>query len=89
MKLKYKFIVRNVAGNPVAVAVGLDNERFNGMIKLNPSGEVIFQMLNEEDISLDAITARFAARFGIAEETAKPAVLDFLNYLRQNEMLEE
>lgn len=38
MKLKYKFVVRNVSGKPVAVAVGQDNERFNGMIKLNPSG---------------------------------------------------
>ena len=37
MKLRYKFVVRNVSGKPVAVAVGQDNEKFNGMIKLNCS----------------------------------------------------
>ena len=35
MKLKYKFIVREVAGQSVALAVGDDNKYFNGMIKLN------------------------------------------------------
>ena len=47
MKLKYKFIVQNVSGKPVAVAVGKDNERFNGMITLNDSGAEIFKLLNE------------------------------------------
>jgi hypothetical protein len=48
MKLKYRFIVRNVGGKLVAVAVGTDNEKFNGMVKLNANGEMIFKMLNEE-----------------------------------------
>lgn len=89
MKLKYKFVVRNVSGKPVAVAVGQDNEKFNGMIKLNPSGEVIFKMLGEGDITLDEIVARFAQQFGISEETARPSVMAFVDQLRQNGLLEE
>ena len=45
MKLKYKFVVREIDGTHVAVAVGKDNEKFNGMIKLNKSGAVIFNLL--------------------------------------------
>ena len=89
MKLKYKFVVRNVSGKPVAVAVGQDNEKFNGMIKLNPSGEVIFKMLGEGDITLDEIVVRFAQRFNISEEKARSSVMAFVDQLRQNGLLEE
>lgn len=89
MKLKYKFVVRNVSGKPVAVAVGQDNEKFNGMIKLNPSGEVIFKMLGEGDITLDEIVVRFAQRFSISEEKARSSVMAFVDQLRQNGLLEE
>lgn len=89
MKLRYRFVVRNVGGKPVAVAVGQDNARFNGMIKLNASGEVIFKMLSEGDISFDTLVSRFAAQFGIDVETASPAVQGFLDHLRQNGLLDE
>lgn len=88
MKLKYKFIVSSVSGQPVAVAVGQDNERFSGMIKLNAGSEAIFQILSEGDVSLDALLSRFASRFDIAVETARPAVLRFLDELRENGLLE-
>lgn len=89
MKLRYQFVVRNVSGKPVAVAVGEDNDRFNGMIKLNSSGEVIFKMLMLGTCSLDAIVAQFAQQFGISEETARPAVVEFIDQLRKNELLDE
>ncbi|MBQ9762275.1 MAG: PqqD family protein [Oscillospiraceae bacterium] len=89
MKLRYKFVVRNVGGKPVAVAVGMDNNRFNGMIRLNQSGEWIFKQLQEGPISQEALMSRFAAEFGITEETAKPAVLSFLNTLREGELLDD
>lgn len=89
MKLKYKFIVRNVGGKPVAVAVGQDNQKFNGMIKLNASGEVIFQLLSNGDISQEELLTRFAAQFNISSETAKPAVLAFLSQLHDNGLLDE
>lgn len=89
MKLKYRFIVRNVSGKPVAVAVGQDNKKFNGMIKLNTSGEVIFKFLSAGDISMEDLLAGFAAQFRVAEETAKPAVTAFLDQLRAAGLLEE
>lgn len=89
MKLKYQFVVKTVSGKPIAVAVGTDNERFNGMIKLNSSGELIFKMLAEGDVTLEQILSSFTAAFGVTEQEARPAVLGFLDHLRQNELLAE
>jgi hypothetical protein len=89
MKLKYNFVVQNVSGKPVAVAVGQDNEKFNGMIKLNASGEVIFKMLSEADYTEEEILSRFAVQFGVTEDTAKLSVLAFIDQLRRNGLLVE
>ena len=45
MKLKYNFIVNEVADKMVAVAVGADLEAFNGFIKMNDIGAEIFEIL--------------------------------------------
>ena len=89
MKLRYKFVVQNVGGRPIAVAVGQDNEKFNGMIKLNASGELVFKMLSEGDYTQESLLSRFAAHFNVTEETAKPSVLAFIDELRQNGLLIE
>ena len=89
MKLRYKFIVQKVSGKPVAVAVGQDNEKFNGMIKLNDSGEVIFRMLMEGTFTQKEILCRFADRYGVTEETAQPSVLAFIDQLRHCGLLIE
>lgn len=87
MKLKHQFIVRNVGGQLVAVAVG--QTQFYGMIQLNASGEFIFRLLQEENPSMDQLLDRFAARFGITKEAAQPSVERFLDHLRENDLLEE
>ena len=47
MKLKYEFVINNVAGETVAVSVGNNDGRFNGYIKLNETGAFIFKMLKD------------------------------------------
>ncbi len=89
MRLRYQFVVREVDGTPVAVAVGRDNEKFNGMIKLNTTGGVIFKMLSEGNPTQQELLHQLAHRFGIEEETVRPSVLDFLEQLRQNGLLDE
>ena len=48
MKLKYQFVINNVAGETVAVSVGDNDGRFNGYIKLNDTGAFIFKALQKE-----------------------------------------
>lgn len=88
MKLKYKFVVEKVNDGVIAAAVGQDNERFHGMIRLNAGGEVLFKLL-QEGCSPEELLQRFADHFGITADTAKPSVDSYLSQLRQNGLLDE
>ena len=82
MKLKYEFVVKNVCGSMVAVAVGDGTSAFNGMIKLNSTGAEIMEMLavpTAEDQIVDALTEKYKAE----------AVADFIGTLRENGVIED
>jgi len=89
MKLRYKFVVQNVSGKHVAVAVGQDNGKFNGMIRLNDSGEQVFKLLSSEDLTEEELLSRLAARYNTTVEAIKPATLAFIDQLRQGGVLTE
>ncbi len=48
MKLKYDFVINQVAGETVAVSVGNNDGQFNGYIKLNETGAEIFKALKKD-----------------------------------------
>ena len=45
MKIKKGFVVREIAGQTIVIALGEATKIFNGMIKLNESGRSIWDML--------------------------------------------
>ena len=59
MKLKYQFVINNVAGETIAVSVGNNDGGFNGYIKLNDTAAFIFKKLktdtNREDLIKDVL----------------------------------
>ena len=42
MRIKKGFVVREIAGQSIVVALGGANKVFNGMIKLNETGRIIW-----------------------------------------------
>ena len=89
MKLRYQFVIRNVGGNTVAIAVGEGSARFDGIIKLNSSGELLFKLLSRGDITREELLSLFAAQCGTTVETVTPSVMAFLDQLQRNELLDE
>lgn len=87
MKLKYQFVVRKVAGNAVAVAVGDRAEEFNGMIKLNPTAEFIFEKLNSGGFSHDELANSVRDAYDIDLETAEKAVSSLISSLNSYGLL--
>lgn len=85
MKLKYEFIINEVAGETVAVSVG--ESRFNGYIKLNETGRFIFEALAKdttpEQIASDMCVAYPDATADEAHET----VTEFIAKLQAADML--
>lgn len=88
MKLKYNFVVRNVGGKPVAVAVGKDNAQFNGMIKLNSTSEFIFELLRN-DTTLDEIASAMTEKYGIDKEQAENDAGKLIDTLKNAGIIEE
>ena len=89
MKLKYKFVIREVSGQSVAVAVGTDYEKFNGMVKLNKTGAYIMELLNSGDKSQQELVTALTDRYEVTAERAEANVKSFLDILRQGGLLRE
>lgn len=81
MKLKKGFVVREVGGKTVAVAVGAMASEFHGMITLNGSGKLIWQALAEET-SEQRIVDLILEEYEVSREVAEADVAKFVGALR-------
>ena len=77
MKIKDGFILREVAGNFIVVAVGDAVKDFNGVINLNETGALLWKELSkgatEEDLK-NALLNEYEVTEEIAERDAKAFV---------------
>lgn len=88
MKLKNEMLLREVAGEIVAIPVGKTALNFNGMICLNEVGAEIWKGLQEEQ-SKEEILERILQEFEVSREEAAADLEEFLQQLRHNDLLEE
>ena len=88
MKLKEEMILREVAGEIIAIPVGKTALKFNGMICLNEVSAEIWKGLQEEK-SKEEILERILQEFDVSREEAAADLEEFLQQLRQNNLLEE
>ena len=86
MKLRYQFVVREVGGTAMAVAVGEDSDKFNGLVKLNSVARTIFEAL-QNDVTEEEIVARVLAEYEVSPENAARSVADFVAKLRAEELI--
>ncbi len=87
MKLKYNFVVNEVAGETVAVSVGNTDGAFNGYIKLNNTGAFIFNEL-KKDTTREEIIKKLLAEYPDASESdAAESVDDLLEKLTKADLL--
>ena len=83
MKLKYDFIINEVADKMVAVAVGDDMNNFNGFVKMNDIGAEIFEIL-KNDVTIEEIVKIMLQKHPDAtEEEAVETVTGFVNQLKE------
>lgn len=87
MKLKYEFVVNNVAGETIAVSVGGTAGSFNGYIKLNKTGAFIFKMLKKETTREEIINALRAEYPDATQQDATESVDELLEKLDKAELL--
>lgn len=81
MKLKYEFVINQVADNLVAVPVGDGLENFNGFLKMNDIGAEILEIL-KNDVTIEEIAKQMLEKHPDAtEQEAMETVKEFTDKL--------
>ena len=86
MKIKEGFILRQVAGNYIVIAVGDESIDFDGMITLNETGAFLWNILSE-GADKEEMLEKLLAEYDVDEETAKKDISDFLKKLNDGKLL--
>lgn len=87
MKIKKGFMLREVAGNYVVVAVGEASKKFNGVINLNESGAFLWKKL-ADGIEESELVKELLNEYEVSEEIANNDVKTFVKKLKEADILE-
>lgn len=86
-KIKSGFIVRQIAGQYMAVPVGSRTQEVHGMVALNETGAFLWKLLQEERSDAALVNALLEA-YDVEESVARTAVQGFLDMLKKKDLLE-
>lgn len=87
MRIKDGFVLREVAGQAVVIAVGEASKEFHGMINLNNTGKVIWQEI-ENGLSEDEIVDKLMEKYDADVETVKCDVKSMIQKMQAAGVLE-
>ena len=88
MRIVPGFVVREVAGETIAIPTGDAARELSGLIALNGCGKFLFELL-QEDISEEDLVNALLENYEIDSATAKIDVSEFLQSLRNGKVLIE
>ena len=86
MKVKEGYLLREVAGNYIIVAIGDEAVDFDGIITVNELGAFIWKIL-ENDAETEEIVAKILEEYDVSKEIAEADVNRFIEKLRKAELL--
>ena len=88
MKIKEGFILREVAGQSVVVAIGSASKKFKGVINLNETGALLFKTL-KNDVSKEELIKVLMNEYDVEETIAKEDVEYFVKSLKDAGLIDE
>lgn len=80
------FYLREIAGESIAIPSADAAHQLSGLIALNDSGKLLFQLLQSEQTEERLIQA-LLQQYDTDYETAQKDVQEFLNMLQENHLL--
>lgn len=86
MKIKDGFILREVAGSYLVVAVGARVKDFNGMVNLNETGAFLWKLL-EKGAEKEEMTEALLKEYDVQKEVAAVDVNAFTTKLAEAGLL--
>ena len=88
MRIVPGFVIRQIAGEVIAVPAGPAAHRLSGLVALNETGHFLFELLQTEQTEGSLLQAMLE-EYDIDEDTARADIGEFLQLLRTNQMLDE
>lgn len=88
MKISKEFILREIAGEYILVPVGKTALTFNGLVTVNEVGALIWGML-EKGSDVSTIVNGILDEYDVGEQTATADVLEFISYLKSNNIIDD
>lgn len=88
MRIVSGFIVRQIAGETVAIPSGPSARLLSGLISLNGTGQFLFDLLRTEQTE-DTLVRSMIDTYEVDEAAAQADVREFLELLRRSHLLIE
>ena len=88
MKISKEFILREIAGEYIQVPVGKTALTFNGLVTVNEVGALIWGM-QEKGSDVSTIVNGILDEYDVDEQTATADVLEFISYLKSNNIIDD
>ena len=82
------FVVRQIAGETIAIPAGPAARELSGLLALNGSGQFLFDLLQTEQTP-DSLVQSMLDHYDIDEATARADVEEFVEILRSSGVLVE
>lgn len=90
MRIKEGFVLEEVGGAYLAVAVGALAGDFNGMVRLNGTGAFLWKLLSEGERTREQLVEEIVKAYeGVTEADVLPGVVDFEERLRKAGIIED
>lgn len=86
MKLKYNFLIQEVAGTYMAVAIGEGAENFKGMIKMNGTAKRVFELI-QQGLSEKDVVATMLEEYEASESDIQKSVDTMVNQLNSQKLI--
>lgn len=86
VKIKQGFILRNVGGQNVVVAIGAASRSFSGIIRLNETGRFLWEQLST-DKTEDELCTALLSEYELSSEQAHADVSAFVQKLKEAQLL--
>ena len=84
MKLNDNFLIHDTGNGEMLIPVGEETKKFHGVIKLNETGSEIVHLLENGDLSMDALLNHFYESYpDDNKDMIKESVISFINKLRE------
>ena len=90
MKIKDGFVLEEVGGSYLAVAVGERAGDFNGMVRLNGTGAFFWNIMVDKHVTRDELVAEATRAYeGVSAEDVLPGIVAFEEKLRAAGIIED